>query len=392
MPASSSAHTKDLVAIFDIGTSSVSAALVRLSSTQEARPEILATAHDDIPLDHELDFSRFYKSVAASLEAVARRLSETKAGQPAKIYCFLSSPWNASQVRSIKFSKSQPFLFTKKLARELVERDLKAFETTQLKKYREIGSAAELIENKIMQVRLNGYKTEDPFGKKAKELEMQLYFAMASKAFLDAAEYAIHKSYRVAQIAFHSFAFPSLVVARGLVETTEDFLLVDIRGEITDVSLIQGDALVESISFPVGTNALVRYAGKKLGATVLETGSLLRMHAKGSLSDTEKKRLEKALGAGLGDWQRDLGRALLGLSRHAMLPRQVVLVVGADFAPLFERTVISKEFAQRALPTGAFSAILMEYSRLRAFCKAREDHDRNPFLMVESIFVNKLSS
>lgn len=392
MPTSASEHTKDLVAIFDIGTASVSAALVRLSSTKEARPEILATVYDSIPLDHELDFSRLYKNAAASLEAVARRLSETKAGNPAQVYCFLSSPWYASQVRSIKFSKSQPFAFTKKLARELVERDLKAFETTHLSKYKEIGSTTELIENKIMQVRLNGYRTENPFGKKAKELEMQLYFAMASKAFLDAAEYAIHKSYHVSQITFHSFAFPSLVVARGLTETTEDFLLVDIRGELTDVSLIQSDALVESISFPVGTNALVRYAGKKLGATVLETGSLLRMHTKGSLSDTEKKRLERAFSTGLSDWQRDLGRALLGLSRHTMIPKQVVLTVGGDFGPLFETVITGKEFAHQALPTGALSAILMEYSRLRAFCKAREDHDRNPFLMVESIFVNKLSS
>ncbi len=382
-----------IVAIFDIGTSSVSGALVRLPRKgDEARPVIIHTAKTDISFQENLDFKRFFGIMTSALETTALKLMHSRSVAPEKVYCFLSSPWYASQTRTITFAKSTSFTFTKRLAGELIEKDLKRFENAYLKNYREIGSPVELIENKIMDVRLNGYKTEDPFGKRAKELEMHLFFCIASKALLDGIEYAIHKSVKTAPVSFHSFVFPSFIVARDMVKESKNFLLVDISGEMTDVSIVHNDALLESVSFPQGKNFIVRSLSRALATTNVQAASLLRMHSAKTLSTGEAARIEKAIASSRKQWRRSFEKALFQLSNNVVMPDDVFLSVDGDVAPFFSESIKNEEFTQYMRTAGAFNVILLEYALLRKFSKAEEKIDRDPFLMIESIFINKLAS
>ncbi|MCU0660642.1 MAG: hypothetical protein MUD00_03485 [Candidatus Pacebacteria bacterium] len=381
---------RKIVAVFDIGTSMVSGAIVALSSDTDTRPIVLSTAHAPIRLLEEFDFNRFYGLVVASLEAVATSLALHRHVSPEKVFCFLSSPWYASQARTITYSRPKEFLFTKKFARELIERDLKAFEATYLKNYVEIGSPAETIENKIIDIRLNGYTTPEPFGKRAKELSLHLFFSMSPRALLEAFEHVIHRTQKVVPVSFHSFAFASYVVARDTIARSIDFLIVDTAGEMTDVSIVADGILRESISFPCGKNAFVRTICTEFAITEKEAQSLIRSYTRDMLEKKTKERIRKSLITAGKIWSRNFQEALFQLTQHTSIPRTVVLTADEDIGSIFKKEVETEEFSQYMRTPGMFNVILFEYALLRRFCKVSEEAERDTFLMLESLFVSKL--
>lgn len=390
MPSrSASAKKEKIVAIFDIGTSVVSGALVSIPVGKAERPVILHTARSPIPVQDEFDFKRFFQLVLASLERTARALATHHGTTPEHSYCFLSSPWYASQTRTINFARPKPFPFTKKFATELIDKDLKAFESTYLKNYAEIGSPVTLMENKIIEIKLNGYKAPDPFGKRASSLAMHLYFSMSSRALLESLEHVLHRSLHIAPVSFHSFAFASFVIGKEATDT-EDFLLVDIAGEMTDVSIIKEGVFAESVSFPSGKNAILRRIATQFASSEKESLSLLTTYATGKLTHKAASNMDAALTKPKKDWIRRFQEALFQLSNHASIPHKVVLSVDGDVATLFKGAIEGEEFAQYMRTPGKFDAILMEYDLLRKYCKVADGGDRDPFLMIESLFVSKL--
>ena len=378
-----------IVAIFDIGTSVVSGALVLLPEKKDTRPVILHTAHAAIPVQEEFEFKRFFQLVLSALESASAALAAHRDDVPEKTYCFLASPWYASQTRSIRLSRPKPFTFTKKFAMELIERDLKAFESTYVKNYADIGSPVNVIENKIIEIELNGYTAPVPFGKRARELAMHLYFSVGSHALLESLEHVLHRSFAVAPVSFHSFAFASFIVAREVIDE-QSFLLVDVSGEMTDISIIKDGVLAESVSYPSGKNALVRDLSIAFAVREREAVSLLRTYTVGTLGADASARVRRVLDRAGKRWSRQFGEALFQLSNHDRIPRTLALSVDGDAAAFFKAAIEGEEFSQFMRTSGKFNVILIRYDLLCTFCKVEDAAERDLFLMLETLFVNSL--
>jgi hypothetical protein len=392
MPSRSAQSKKGkIVALFDIGTSVVSGALVSLPATKDERPVILYTTHAPIPVQEEFEFKRFFQLVLAAFDETASSLTKARPeiGMPKEVHCFLSSPWYASQTRSIKLTRPKPFSFTKKFARELIERDLKSFEGTYLKNYSDIGSPVDIIENKIIEIQLNGYKTSVPFGKKARELAMHLYFSVGSHALLQSLEHLLHRSFAITPITFHSFAFASYIVAREIIPEP-GFLLVDISGEMTDISIIKEGVLIESVSYPSGKNAIIRDLSIAFALGEKEVLSLLNAYEAGHLENAMAARVERVLSRAGKRWSRQFEEGLFQLSNHDRIPESLALSIDDDVARLFKTAIEAGEYSQYMRTSGKFSVILLQYETLRAFCKVHDAAGRDLFLMIEALFVNQL--
>ena len=208
----SSQKKEELVAVFDIGSGSVGGALVLMPKGEPAKsfdflalqfeenkkpkPEILFTARAPIVFGPNLDFEVFLFEMSKALETVASRLLSARLGAPKKAYCFLAAPWCATQTRVIKMERNTPFILTDKLLSDLSCREIKAFEEENAKRYPK-GEKIRLLEGEIMQVKLNGYKTSDPYGKKTKSLEAALFASIGSEQVLGALEYHIGKFFNL---------------------------------------------------------------------------------------------------------------------------------------------------------------------------------------------------
>ena len=227
----------ELFMVFDIGSSSVGGALFLLK--ESGIPEIIFSVRENIVLENELNPDRFLLLTIKALETVAGRICLSGLGAPKQAFCILSSPWYASQTRMIKFKRDVPFNFTEELANDLIEKEMNLFKKEHLSNYMEAGNEVVQIEIKNMNIMLNGYPAVKPIGQKAKELEMMIFVSMSGDQVLEKIEGAINRHFHLKKINHSSFIMSSYVVTRDIFSHHKDFLLVDIGGEMTDISLIK---------------------------------------------------------------------------------------------------------------------------------------------------------
>ena len=158
-------------------------------------------------------------------------------GAPKRIFCVLSSPLYVSQTRVISYKKNTPFVFTTKLADALIQKEIKIFQEEHLAKYTTVGGEVRSIELKNIKTMLNGYETANPLDQSAKELEMIIFISMSGEQILKKIENTIEKYFHFNQIKFSSFTMSFFTAVRDVFKQKDNFLLVDIGGEVTDISI-----------------------------------------------------------------------------------------------------------------------------------------------------------
>ena len=122
----SSQKKERTVAIFDIGSGSVGGAIVKIPTSGKGSPLILKSVRTDIKShkDKELNFNNFMNDMLFALSSSADSLYHLKGGAPDEIFCFVASPWYLSETRVIKMNREKPFIFSKHLASELIQRNI----------------------------------------------------------------------------------------------------------------------------------------------------------------------------------------------------------------------------------------------------------------------------
>ena len=261
--------------VFDIGSSSVGGAL--FWREKSGIPKIILTVREPIVLKEEININQFLLLTAQALEIVVGKIFAAGLGAPAKIFCVLSSPWYVSQTRVISFMKNTPFAFTAKLADDLIQKEVNLFEEEHLAQYVNTEDSVRLIELKNIKVTLNGYETPDPLNQRGKELEMIVFISMSPEKILTKIEETIARYFYSKEIKFSSFIMTFFTMIRDLYSNKDNFLLVDISGEITDISIIKKNILRESVSFPLGHNFIIRGVASALNCGLGEAKSFLSL-------------------------------------------------------------------------------------------------------------------
>jgi hypothetical protein len=387
MAFSNSKEKEDLALVFDIGSSSVGGAL--FSVRQNGIPKIILSAREPIILEEKVDFDKFLSLTLQSLEIVASRIHTKGMGAPKKIYCVLSSPWYVSQTRVISLEKNVPFTFTSKLADGLIQKEIALFEEEHLAEYMHSGQAARLIEFKNINTRLNGYETPQPLNQKAKKLEMTIFVSMSPEQVLQKISAAINKHFHLQNILFSSFVFSSFVVARDLFMHQKNFLLVDIGGELTDISMTKKDILCGSISYPLGTNFIIRGISAGLGCTLPAARSFFSLYKDGHASVATEKKIEPIINQLKTEWLKKFQESLANLSNDISIPATIYLIIDKDLADFFSELIQNEQFHQYTLTDSKFQVTFLDTAKLHGFASFVEDTVRDPFLILEAIYINR---
>lgn len=383
---------KDLVAVFDISSGSVGGALVQISEKESGtHATILYSTRVPIIFQTNLNFERFLASMLSSLVEVSSELEKQKLGAPKDVFCFLASPWYASQTRIIKLSKEAPFTITEKIIKGLIDAEVKAFETEELKKYSGLGNHTRIIENETVVMSVNGYKTESPLGRKARDLELTLFMSMSPERVTQSVEHIIKKHFNVSTIRFSSFIFSFFVAVRDLFMKQENFLLLDIGGEITDLAIVKNNILHESVSFPLGKSFLIRRIASSLNTTPEEGLSLLRIFLAGDMEETQALRLKDILEKARIEWLSSFQSSLATISNDLSLPETVFITVDDDVSSWFFDSIKKEEYNQYTLTEKQFNVIMLGASPLNKVSEfAASLKSRDQFLMIESIFITRI--
>lgn len=378
---------KELALIFDIGSSSVAGALFEMQKS--GIPKIVLSVREPIIFENKIDADRFLLLTIKSLEAVVSRICMMGIGKPSKIFCILSSPWYASQTRVIKLEKNTPFLFTAKLADSLIQKEVKLFEEENSSKFLHADNKMRMIEFKNMKTMLNGYATADPLDKKIQKLEMVVFVSASGEQILKKIEETIFRHFHSKKIKFASFAMASFTVARDMFIQQEDFLLVDIAGEVTDISMIKKNILSNSISYPLGRNFMIRGVADSLGCTLSEAKSLISLYKDGHALESVEKKLEPIIGKLKSEWLKGFQQSLVNLSSDISIPATVFITVDQDLVDFFSEIIKTEQFNQYTLTESEFRIIFLGAQALHGIANFKDNIDRDPFLIIESIYINR---
>ncbi len=391
---SSSSGRGNRVLILDIRSSSVGGALVEYKEPSNGQgktlPSIIYTTRKDLIFQEDLNFEIFLEMMLKSLEEVVVDILHAKLGAPSAIYCVLASPWYASQTRVVTLAKNTPFIFTKKFAQELIDKEIALFQSEQVNKYQELGQAVRTIEEQTIEVALNGYSVKDPIGKHARELSMTLFLSFSPEVVINAIENIIHKHFHNRHISYYTFAFASFITLRDLFMNEDTFLLVDVGGEITDISIVKNDLLLQSVSFPFGKNFLLRKISKALGKSGGEALSLYRMYADMKLEKNTIDQLAKILAEARVEWLAQFQHSLEDINKEFTLPDTIFMTADRDTVSWFVDTLHAEEFHQYTSTKSTFKIVTLTPQLVSEYIHFGSDMPRDLAIMLETIFLTRI--
>jgi cell division ATPase FtsA len=377
----------ELMLVFNIGSSSVGGALFWAQKT--GVPKIVFSAIEPLKIEEKVDAVKFLEETTKSLEFVAGKIHNAGLGAPKKIFCVLSSPWYTSQTRTINFKKNTPFVFTEKFADELIQKEIKLFNEEHIVKYPEEKGAVRPIELKNIKTLLNGYEAPNPISQKVKELEMIIFISMSGESILKNFEEAIGRHFHFESIKFSSFAMSSFTVVRDLYAKEDNFLLVDIGGEVTEIFMAKKNVLRESISYPLGRNFLVRGVASILGCTLDEAVSLLSLMKDGHAEASVAKKIKLATDKLKVEWLKNFQESLAHLSKDISIPSTIYIIVDENMAEFFDEIIKSEQFSQYTLTESKFAVTFLSTELLRAMSLFEGGIEERPFLVMDCVYINR---
>ncbi len=380
-------NKEELALVFDIGSSSVGGALFLMKKT--GIPEIIYSIREPITLDNNLNFERFFSLTQKTLEVITNKICMMGLGAPKKVFCVLSSPWYVSQTRTIVFKKNTPFIFNSKLADSLIEKEVKLFEEENSGKETNTNNKVLPIELKNMQTMLNGYRVTKPLNQKARELEMTVFISVSEEEVLEKIKEIIGRHFYPQNIRFSSFAIASFAVARDLFIEQDDFLLMDVGGEVTDISMIKKDVLRSSISFSLGSNFLIRGVASLLDCSLSEAVSYISLYKDGHMSDSALSKIEPVINKLKKEWLARFQESLVDLSNDISIPSTIFLTIDQDLAGFFTETIKSEQFNQYTLTESKFKVVFLGVEALSDTVLFKNNIIRDSFLAVEAIYINR---
>ena len=383
-----SGHKKnELILVFNIGSSFVDGALFFAQSS--GIPKIIFSAQELIKIEKKVDIDHFLLLTIRSLEIVAKKFYKAGLGAPSQIFCVLSSPWHISQTRIINFKKNTPFIFTPKLADELIKKEIKLFEEERALKYGNSNNKVRVIELKNIKIKLNGYEISESIDKKTKELEITIFISIGGEQVLKKIEDTIGRYFHFKQIKFSSFALSFFTLARDLYSKQENFLLVDVGGEMTDIFLVKKNTMRESTSFPLGSNFLARGVASDLDCTLNEADSFISLFKDGHAEESVALKLALILNKLRKEWLKKFQDSLVNLSNDISIPSIIYIVVDKDLVDFFSETIKSEEISQYTLTESKFEVVFLNTELLHRIAVFKENIIREPFLIIDSIYINR---
>jgi len=379
---------KKLVLVFDIGSSSVGGSLFEIEKS--GIPKILEVFREPIIFREKVDIDQFLFLTIKSLEIVASKLCLKGIGKPSQIFCILSSPWYVSSTRIIKFEKNTPFLFTSKLAEDLIKKEIALFKEEHLAQFSHPENKIKLIEFKNIKIMLNGYETSNPLDKKIEKLEIIIFLSISGDLILKQIEKTILKHFHVEEnIKFFSFIMALFSITRDLFSHEDNFLLVDIGGEVTDISMVKKNALGSSVSFPLGRNFIIRKVADNLHCTLSEAKSFISLYKDGHAVESTFKKIEPVMSRIKTEWLKEFEKSLINISDDFSIPSTIFITIDPDLIDFFSKIIKNEQFSQYNLTDSGFKIIFLDSKIFHEIVTFKDGVNRDLFLTLESIFINR---
>ncbi|MEK7646568.1 MAG: hypothetical protein AAB381_02640 [Patescibacteria group bacterium] len=329
----SSKHDSQVTLVLDIQTSIVRAALVRFGN--KTPPEFLYI--HSIPLPFKPNVSSGYlvkitlRAITDVIQNILQEVSvrnSTFPAQPLRIvhtHCILSSPWIVSRARTISLRLPK----NTKVTKEVVDTHVAVERNELLKNDTENLS---VVEEKIFDVRLNGYSVPSWEGRMTRELEISYVVSVAGTRIVKSLRELVQHATSTKQIDFHSSLLLQHIGIQKIMPDRSEYALIHVHGELTDIIVIKKHSCTFFGSYPLGTQGIIRKIARATKTDERTAESLLSLYMGDHLDDSHAQATQKIVSDISRGWIHDLEKLLSQSGTSPSLPENIIISAHAHDA------------------------------------------------------------
>lgn len=378
--------------VFYIGNGIVKAAVV--AHEKAKAPRIISTLIRELPHFNERDREHLEKRILFEFGELVREFKSDNIKELAtknisikieNAFVLVSSPWYISETAVVKMKEQKPFTITDALLSTSRENIVKA--------YRDAHQVdVTILEQKIINVLLNGYPTNDPLKKKAETLDMTIFTSFARKSSMDQIRDIIDTNFHAKEISIHSQSLVSFTVISDTWHELTQYIIADVTSQLTELVSVRKGALSEAYSFPKGKQFLIKTIADKLKVSSEVAESLLHMKNDGKIEEELDKKLTDALQIAKKEWLKSFSDSLVVMSASSSLPSNFFLFAPKDVVQIFSEYITCEEYQQFSFAEGKFQVKNITVSDLLPYCKIENGAVGDLSLMIGAIFNTKMKS
>jgi hypothetical protein len=337
---------KSVSLVFDIRDSSITAAAVIFE--KEKKPTLLLSESTIIAIDDPYDHERYAGAMLASLDnailSIRKNLARTGNNEPIKKYFFfLGSPWSIAESKILKIIKDKAFEMTKDILGKTISSEEMRVQAsldadTQDANWR-------LLEEKIVQFKLNGYPVTKVFNKKINELEIELFVSFIPENIEHKLSEAINKSSQKVQRQLNSSVLSAYSFFRDLYPERSNFIFIDIGRYISEVFIVKDDILEGIASFPFGEQKLLEPVMRKFNIPENMAMSYITMGCQGACDTRTEKMIQSLTKTAIKIWLDKLHSSITKIVPGIDLPKDMFIVETSDMTKFLTHEIKNGELS-----------------------------------------------
>ncbi|MBU6232099.1 MAG: hypothetical protein KGI45_03115 [Patescibacteria group bacterium] len=303
----------ELILILDVQSSVVRGSLCILKDG--ALPQVVFTYNASIPWKPHTDSNYLIKvtlrAIEESIDACLRDLHLKRAGGAeiartvSAVHYALSSPWIVSQAKTVNAKLSKEVAVTRSQIEKII-----AAERAKMTAQADI----EIIEEKIFDVRLNGYSIREWAGKAATDIEISYAISVAGTRMIDHFRKACARAVKRDRVRFHSSLLLQFIGMQKAAPEHGDFSLIHVHGELTDIAVISAGEAALFGSYPFGVQTIIREAAERTGTSQQAADSLITLYTGKHIDPVHDKIGIEAIDSAKARWADGLESALSSLA------------------------------------------------------------------------------
>lgn len=379
--------------VFDIRDMFLSAAAVRFEAGK--KPEIILCQNFDYKIQDPKNHKEYLSSMIKTLDSseISLRRGLIKNGSKEKIgthYFFIGSPWSISESKTIKIIKDRPFEINNSVLGKIITNEETGEENrlegeTSLPNWK-------VLEERIIQSKLNGYRVDNIFGKKASTLAAELFVSFVPLELKNKlSSYVDEKIGRNTRRQNNSSILSSYSFFKDLYSDKNDFIYVDLGKIVTDIYVVRDDIIFGVASMPFGEENIIQASLAKTNLSREVFLSHLNIGYEKNFDLASHNNGQDLLKTGFEIWKENLRDSLSKVCTEVNIPNSMFIIANGMLPSMLADDLSNKGRGNqfKVLDSKIDVSVISE-NIINGFVLNGKTFENVPHIKMDSIFLNKI--
>ncbi len=316
-------------AIIEVGSGSVAVGIVKSSSTQK-NPEIIWGYRELASSRYSLDGFGAAKDILKTIERAVTELGTTgvKSLKEHKsslrineVQVSIAAPWSYTATSTVNYRKDKEFKVTKSIIEKITTEAAHKINSEVTAQEEILKLGLEIISQNYHSTLLNGYQTIDPVNQVTNLITLNQITSISQKKLVDTLDNELGKILPKVPTQHFSFMYLFFEVIKYSLTHYNEYCLVDITDNATEIGVVRNGILQYCTHTPVGKNSLIYLLSERLKIPFEEAASYVRSTKEANLWEQLSTSQRETVEDILSEYQNELAKLFHETGDGLTIPR-----------------------------------------------------------------------